>query len=140
MGKVSVSTNVEAPVETLWGIVSDFCEVSWMQGVERCEQEGEGENVTRLIYAVGAEEPVREVCEGIDQATRTLRYTITENLPLPVTDYHATVVAHARGDDGSRLEWSCTFEPVGEEAAATQAVEGMYGVLTSWVKAAAEAR
>lgn len=140
MAGVSVSGEVEAPVEVLWGLLRDFGNVSWMNGVDRCVQEGEGDTATRLIYAGGSDTPVREVCEGIDDATRTLRYAIPENNPLPVDDYHSTVVAVDLGNGRSRIDWSCSFEPKGDAEASTKAVEGMYGVLVSWVKTAAEAR
>ena len=42
------------------------------------------------------------------------------------------------GEGRSRLEWACKFTPAGDEAAAKVSVEGMYGVLISWVKEAVE--
>jgi len=53
--------------------------------------------------------------------------------------YHATCTAVDLGDGRSRLDWGCQFEPAGvDEAAAKQGIEGMYGVLVGWVKAAVE--
>ena len=58
---------------------------------------------------------------------------------MPVTDYHATCTAVDLGDGRSRLDWACAYEPDGvDEATAKANVEGMYGVLISWVKAHVE--
>jgi len=92
----------------------------------------------RAIYA-GEGDAILEVMESKDEAARRLGYTITQNNPLPVSDYHATCTAVDLGDGRSRLDWGCDFEPSGvDEATAKQAVEGMYAVLLSWVKEAVE--
>ena len=39
------------------------------------------------------------------------------------------------GDEsGAELEWVCTFEPEGDEAQATQTIEGMYSTMLGWIR------
>lgn len=129
---------VAAPADRLWKLVAEFGDVSWMNGVSRCELDGDGVGMVRSLF-VGDGPPVREQLEFRDEAERRIGYTITEGNPLPVKDYHATVQVFADGPECSRLEWGCRFEASGvSEAEARTAVEGMYGVLIGWVRAAAE--
>ena len=138
MIRVLVKKEVAAPADRLWKQVGDFGDVSWIQGVTRSELEGQGVGMVRSLY-VGDGPPVREQLEAHDEEARSIGYTITQGNPMPVTDYHATVAVVPDGPERSRLEWGCRFEASGvSEPEAKAAVEGMYGVLIGWVKAAAE--
>ncbi len=138
MIRVLVKREVAAPADRLWKLVGNFGDVSWMNGVTRSELEGQGVGMVRSLY-VGDGPPVREQLEAHDEGARSIGYTITQGNPMPVTDYHATVAVVPDGPERSRLEWGCRFEASGvSEPEAKAAVEGMYGVLIGWVKAAAE--
>lgn len=137
--EVTVSGEIEAPADRLWAIVADFGNVAWMKGVSRCEVKGAGPGMVRAIF-VGDGPPLHEVLEFVDTPARRLGYTIPENVPMPVRDYHAEMAVVDLGGGRSRLDWTCHAEPEGADlATAKAAVEGMYGVLLSWVKAHAEA-
>ena len=139
MIEVRVSGGIEASAERLWKIVRDFGNVEWMKGVTRCEVKGEGPGMVRSIFA-GDGPSVNEQLEFIDEEGKRLGYAIPENVPMPVADYHAEMAVVDLGDGKSRLDWSCKATPEGagaDEAKAT--VQGMYGVLISWIKEHAEA-
>ncbi len=138
MIEVKVSGEIEASAATLWGLLRDFGSIGWMPPVTRSETEGEGVGMVRLIYA-GDGPPVREQLEARDDAQRQLGYGIPEGNPLPVDDYHATVQVGELGPKRSSIEWVGRFSARGvSDAEAEATVKGMYGVLISWVKAAAE--
>ena len=129
---------IDASAHQVWKMVADFGDVSWMKGVKRSETKGQGVGMARLIYA-GNGPPVREVLEACDEAAKRISYTIPEGNPFPVKNYHATVTVVDVGSGKTRLEWRGRFEADGvsdKEAEAT--LRGMYGVLISWIKAAAE--
>ena len=140
MIQVSVSGEISAPVDALWKVISDFGEVGWMMGIDRVEVTGEGVGMVRAIYAGGGDTPVLEELESLNEDAKRLGYTIPENNPMPATNYHATMTAVDLGGGKSRLDWAATFDPAPgmEKAAAKASVEGMYGVLISWVKAGVE--
>ena len=140
MIEVSVSGEIEAPVDALWKVIADFGEVGWMQGIDRVEVTGEGPGMVRAIYAGGGDTPVLEELEFLEEDAKRIGYTIPENNPMPVESYHATMTAVDLGGGKSRLDWACKCEPgPGVDAAQAKAtVEGMYGVLISWVKAGVE--
>ena len=138
MAEVMVSGEIGVSAEALWKLLSDFGSVGWMQGVTRVEVSGEGAGMTRAIFA-GGDESVLEVLESLDEDARCLRYTITRNNPLPVSDYRAHCTAVDLGSERCRLDWGCSFTPAGaDEASATAVVESMYGVLIDWVRQALE--
>ena len=140
MAEVSVSLEIEASADDLYAFLADFGEVGWMQGVTRVEVDGSGVGMRRAIYA-GGDTAVLEVLESLDPERRKVGYAIPENNPMPVDDYHAVCTAEDLGNGRSRLVWACTYEPKGvDEATAKATVEGMYGVLTGWVKAGIEGR
>jgi hypothetical protein len=94
---------------------------------------GSGPGMERRI-AAGPGKVIRERLEFADAASRTLVYTIPENVPFPVKDYRATMRVRAKGA-GSELDWSASFEPAGaSEADARAAIEGMYGVMAGWIR------
>ncbi len=139
MARAVATGEIAVSADDLYALLADFGDVGWMKGVTKVEVRGEGPGMTRFIYA-GGPESVVEVLESLEPAARRVGYTITKNNPLPVADYHATCTAVELGPARCRLEWACDFTPKGaEQAAAIAAVQGMYGVLISWVKEALEA-
>ncbi|MDG2048583.1 MAG: SRPBCC family protein [Myxococcota bacterium] len=139
MAHAVAEVDVNASADTLYAFLADFGSVSWMQGVTKVEVEGDGPGMARSIYA-GGEECVVEVLESLEPAERRVGYTITQNNPLPVADYHAHCTAIEVGANSSRLRWACDFTPADgvDESLAVAQVEAMYGVLAGWVKNAIE--
>ena len=131
MGETRVKQNVDVPADELWSLLADFGDMSWLpDGGANVRTEGSGPGMARLIAA--GDQTIREQLESIDPDTRTLVYTIPENVPFPVTDYRSTIRVTGN-DDGAELEWSCTFEAE-DEAQAAALIEGMYSTMVGWVR------
>lgn len=130
MASVRLARELEQSADQVWALVSDFGNISWMPAGTEVRVEGEGPGMVRHIGA-GAM-TLAETLESSDDAARTLVYTIPGELPFPATDYRSTMVVSEKGA-GSELEWSCTYEPKGDPAAAQAAMEGLYGTLMGWV-------
>lgn len=123
---MKVSERIEAGADAVWALLGDFGGVQrFSRGIEGCEVEGEGVGAVRTLRMAGGLE-IRERLEALDEAGRTLRYSIVGESPLPVDDYLATIRVVEEGD-GCRVEWSGSFEPrgVGVEKVAPL-VEGIY--------------
>ena len=130
MASVSITRELEQSVDQVWALVSDFGNISWMPAGTKCRLEGEGPGMVRHIDAGGMK--LQETLEVLDAETRTLVYTIPGEVPFPAKDYRSTMVVREKGA-GSELEWSCTFEPVGDADTAQATMEGLYGTLMGWV-------
>ena len=139
MAYAMAEVDVNASANALYEFLADFGSVSWMQGVTKVEVEGQGPGMIRSIYA-GGPECVVEVLESLEPGERRVDYTITQNNPLPVVDYHAHCTAIEVDAGRSMLRWSCEFTPAQgvDESLAVAQVEAMYGVLAGWVKNAME--
>jgi hypothetical protein len=133
MATARVTRELDVPADALWKLVAAFGDTSWMPGGAQVTLVGSGPGMERRITA-GPGKVIRERLEFADAASRTLVYTIPENVPFPVTGYRATMRVRAKGA-GSELDWSASFEPAGaSEAEARAAIEGMYGVMVGWIR------
>jgi hypothetical protein len=122
MAEVKVEGELGASVDEAWKVVGDFVGLIEGMGLP-VEVEGEGIGQTRKI-AMGPA-PIVERLEERDDAAKKIVYSIVEG-PLPVKDYVSTMQLSDAGEGRSKLTWSSTFEPVGDEAMATQIVTGIY--------------
>jgi mxaD protein len=139
--KVKVTADLVVPAQKLWGVLSDFSNLSWAPPVHHVEYEGEGPGMVRRMYVTENAPGIVEQLESLDEENLTIVYTVRDNNPLPVEDYVATMVITEAGPDACRLDWSCSFEPregVTEEQAVTF-VTSFYGALVTAIKDAVEA-
>jgi len=122
MAEVREKGELGASVDEVWKIVGDFIGFLEASGIP-VEAEGEGIGMTRKISMGPA--PIIEKLEARDEAAKKIVYSIVEG-PLPVQNYVSTMQLSEAGEGRTSLEWSSTFEPVGDEAAAKQVVSGIY--------------
>ena len=122
MAEVREEGELGAGIDEVWGVVGDFVGLIEGMGLP-VESEGEGIGMTRTI-SMGPE-PVVERLDERDEAAKKLVYSIQAG-PIPVKDYVSTMQLSEAGEGRTKLVWSSTFEPVGDEAAAKQMVSGIY--------------
>jgi hypothetical protein len=138
MPTARVTRTLDVPADALWRLVAAFGDTSWMPAGAQVTVIGSGPGMERRI-STGPGKVIRERLEFADTASRTLVYTIPENVPFPVKDYRATLQVRSKGS-GSELDWSASFEPVGaSEGDARKAIEGMYGAMIGWMEARVKA-
>lgn len=136
MGNVNmhVEREFDYPGDRVWGILGNFADIGWCQGIERVEVHGNGPGMARHIHMPGLGAPIEEVLESIDAAARTFSYSIPRGNPMPVTNYLATVRVEDLGGARSRVHWSATGDATGmsgEQAA--EILGGVYGQMLGWV-------
>ena len=136
MARVSVKESLGFPAQQVWELISDFGNVSWLQGLAKAEVQGRGPGMLRRMYA-GDNPPIEERLESLDAKTRTLSYTIPKNIPFPISEYLSTIQVREAGPKTSEIEWSCELTPKGiPEAQAVAMLEGMYKTMIGWVREA----
>ena len=121
-----------AGADAVWDLVRDFGGVQrWNPTLSSSEVDRPGVGGVRTLKM--GEVTIRERLEKLDEAARTMSYSIVE-APLPVSNYLATVELSALGPKRTQIVWSSTFEPGGMsdeqlkalfEGVYQQAIEGM---------------
>ena len=133
MARAVVKQEISVPAETLWTLVADFGNVSWIPGGQNAKLEGRGPGMFRIFQ--GPKGEIHERLESVDDATRTLVYTIPKGIPFPVKSYRSTMKVAAAGKGRSQLEWICEAEPDGVTAQeAVKAIETVYGLMIGWIR------
>jgi hypothetical protein len=135
MAKYSTEREFEMSADALWGVVKNFGEVGWIPGNPTYSSEGEGVGMTRTIDTPPIP-TVREQLDSIDEEGRAIFYHVIQGVPMPVTDYHASMRVIDAGNGRSRLEWSSSWEPDGiTEDEARAIVANMYNSVLAVMKA-----
>jgi hypothetical protein len=122
MAEVREEGELGVSADEAWKVVGDFVGLIEGMGLP-VEVEGEGIGQTRKISMGPA--PIVERLEERDEAAKKIVYSIVEG-PLPVSNYVSTMQLSDAGEGRSKLVWSSTFEPVGDEATAKTIVSGIY--------------
>jgi hypothetical protein len=118
METVELGRRIATPARTAWRIVGDFASDALTRGfVDRIEILGVGIGAER-IYHVAAHlggGSVRERLEELDDARMRLRYSMSDNGPLPWTLYQGDIRVIAAGAQACIVSVCTRFLPVGED-------------------------
>lgn len=122
MTKVSMSTRLNVSADEAWKLVGGFNALpDWHPAVKKSELTEEGQVRTLSLAGGGS---IVEKLEKSDDAGRTYTYSIVDS-PLPIANYVATIAVRET-DEGTVLDWSGEFAPVGPENEAMDAIQGIY--------------
>ncbi len=132
MAKVTVSEEIAVSSDKLWQLVRDFGNVGWIPGAANVKLEGQGPGMIRFL---GEKNEIHERLDRIDEAGRSIHYSIPVGIPFPVTGYRSTMRVADAGPGRARLEWSAEIEPKGvPEAQAVAMIDGMYKTMIGWIR------
>ena len=125
MASVKISDRINASADKVWDLIGDFGGIErYSKGFKSVTCVGAGVGAIRTI-TLPNDAQIQERCELLDAARRTLDYSIIAGA-LPLTGYLARIQLSEDGD-GTRIEWSSSFEPKGiPEAQGIAMVEGIY--------------
>lgn len=137
MAEVVVVRELDRDPRDVWTLLAEFGDVGWIPMAERVTLEGEGVGMRRHLHA-GDGDPIIETLDAIDHDGRVLTYSI-ENNPLPTSEYRA-VCSVAAVDDGTRIQWVVTFEPMGDGDEIAAMIEAVYDMMLGWIADATPSR
>lgn len=125
MTEVQVQEDIAASARDVWNILADFGGIRVGGPIEAFEIEGEGVGAVRTITMGGGR--IVERLDAHDADALTFTYSIiNDDPPIPVSNYSATVTITANGERACSVDWTGTFDPTGDEAAAAAMVRGIY--------------
>ena len=158
MPRIAVVKGVDAPAGTVWGLLSDFADVSWIPVIEHVDVDGDGLGMTRTIHGSG-DQPILETLTHRDDEQMELGYSIT-NSPFPVTRFEALVTVRPAADGtGADITWHVDYDPQDSDpqdsnpqdsdqqgsddtaaVSARESIEAVYGMMAGWLADAATQR
>ncbi len=133
MPKVLVSTVINAPIERVWRVVSDFNGLpAWMAGMsDSVIEDNKPHNAVgavRRLSMAGSKDKLRERLEAFSPADYRITYSVLEG-PLPVSKIVTTMHLRPITDTyGTLGEWSSQFETApGKEEEGEQFMTRVFG-------------
>ena len=112
MYEFTVEKTVDAPVEAMWALVSDFANLDWFDGAARVEKSGEGIGQLRRIYMPGSDDPVEEELLALDDDARCLEYAVHEGGVNIMRDYRVVATLADAGAGRCHARWQASFSGV----------------------------
>lgn len=105
---------VNAPVKAVWAIVGGFKALErWHPAIVSSTLLGTGKEVGDIrVLTLNDNLTVVEKLEFYDENAMSLQYKILES-PLPIGDYHATIVAKQVDNGMTEVVWKSSFKAVG---------------------------
>lgn len=150
--KVEESVEINAPADTVWGVIKDFGSFSaWCpKAVSETSQGGNEKGATRELKLVSGRS-IKEELKSHDPDKMSYSYKIIEVDPadLPVANYSSTIAVKAGASGGSTVEWSGAFyrsfmtnnpPPEQNDEAAINGVTAIYKECLANLKSVAEAK
>ncbi|GAB3285714.1 SRPBCC family protein [Parahaliea aestuarii] len=138
-----VEKTLDAPLEKVWQVVSDFSNLDWFAGAERVEQVGEGVGQVRRIFMPGSEQPVEEKLLALDPERHSLEYQVLEGGVNIMQDYRVVASLEQAGD-GTTARWDASFSGVSVESVEPESMsammQDMYGGMLDAIAAEAKRR
>ncbi|MGA0593695.1 SRPBCC family protein [Enterovirga sp. CN4-39] len=147
--KVEERVDINAPPEKVWGVLSNFHDMSWLPPVEKTEGPGgNAVDATRRLTLTGGA-TVDEVLHKYEPETMSYSYRITavDVKVLPVTNYASTIAVEPGTGGKSVVVWRGAFyrgypnndpPPELNDDAAIKAVTGLYRMGLDALKAKIE--
>lgn len=125
MSVASSTILIDAPVDAIWQVISDFgAGHKYLAGVVDCTVGGEGVGALRTLTSADGSTIVERLA-ALDASVYRLGYTLLTDTPFG--DCLTTMALRARGPTQAELAWAATFQPDGLPA--SEAVELLEGAL-----------
>lgn len=126
MAKVSSTTALPVPAQSVWSVIGGFNALpDWHPAVEKSEIEGQGKGSVRTLHLAGGG-TITERLEQLDDEGKLYSYSILSS-PLPVANYKSTLRLKEKEDGTCTVEWSSDFEAAGApDNEAVKVIQGVY--------------
>lgn len=135
MLEARVVETIDAAIDKVWPLISNFRSVQPGPGIEAVDYEGDGVGMTRHIKTANG--TIVEKLESLDGAAYTFSYAIiNEDSPLPFADYSSKVTLQEEGGT-TTVNWVGSFNSRGiEDDKAIGLASGIYKNLINQVRQA----
>lgn len=108
--KVVEAVTIQAPADTVWAVIGNPTDATWMAHVVEAEAVSGGRKPTYRLTLDNGRTLVEE-SRKLDAEGRSFAYYLVQNdvADLPANDYSATLSVVPEGDGAARVEWKAAF-------------------------------
>jgi len=133
---VSISDLIDAPIEAVWAVVSDFEGLKrWHPQVMRCESTGNGVGATRTVHF--QDWWAIECLDRLDPQAHVVAYTVTDCSRPQNIGAKGVITLTADGAQRTRIDWAAGLDAGSEHAAVVNAaLQAYYPTRIGHLKAA----
>lgn len=145
--KLEVTTEINAPADKVWAVVSNFQDLSWIPGVAKVEGSGNEVGAQRTITLENGEQ-LTETLDKFEPAKMMLMYrAAADNVKfLPVTNYSSRLTVKDVGGKSTVTWWGAFYRgypnndppPELNDEAALKAITDLYNAGLAGLKSKIE--
>jgi len=133
MFEVSTEREFQVDAKTLWAILANFGDISWIPGIEKVVLEGEGVGMVRYVTAPGLP-TLAERLDAMDHEKMILDISVPFVEFIKAKEYRLRAQVVALEGKRCRLLYAGKAEPDGvTEAESTAKTEGFYEMVMTWI-------
>lgn len=147
--KVEITTEINAPADKTWAVVSNFQDPTWIPGVKSVTGAGGSDIGATREITLESGEVIKEKLDKFDAAKMMLMYRMEgDNVKaLPVTNYSSRMTVKDAGGGKSTVTWWGAFyrgypnndpPPELNDETAVKAITGLYEAGLASLKAKIE--
>lgn len=102
---VEVSSQIEAPIENVWSVLSAFSAIkAWIPSIDSCTSTGNSVgSVRRVGWGANITEETLDVCDPIEHK---ISYTFTDGPALPLRKAYGKIILTSLGDHATEIVWT----------------------------------
>jgi len=108
--KVSLTVNINAPVEKVWQLISNFKEFKWNENVKDSKTSSNEVGSERVISFKGGG-AIKQKLEKLNSEKKMVSWRVveTDNKILPVNSYASKIFVKADGDNRTSVTYKSGF-------------------------------
>ena len=108
--KVSITIDIDAPVEKVWQIISNFKEFKWNENVKDSKTSSNEVGSERVISFKGGG-AIKQKLEKLNSEKKMVSWRVveTDNKILPVNSYASKIFVKADGDNRTSVTYKSGF-------------------------------
>lgn len=119
-GPVSVTAVIDAPIDPVWDLVSDFANLKrWHPLILRCEADGTGEGSIRTVHF--EDWWASERLDTLDHGQHILGYTVIDSSRQPFIGVSGTIRLTRLDEDRTQIDWTAGLDAQNPHAASINA-------------------
>jgi hypothetical protein len=130
MATCTSTKTVDADPDSVFALLANFADISWIPLATNVRTEGEGPGMRRSMGDEGAR--IVEELYSLDPASRSIGYGIVGGNPLPIERQDVVATVRPSGAT-SEVTWEVEYEPDSAGPEVESMIDGIYEMMAGWL-------